>query len=102
MFQPRISPSHIGRQILGLALQAPESIQHPPSEGSRLHGLFDEDSCLTKRQELHRVVSGYILKELFAPMPMPMHLTGRACSMPAMCCLVANRCHSVGRPIVES
>eukprot|EP00913_Durusdinium_trenchii_P021835 g20517.t1 len=41
--QTQMSPSHFGRQLLGLALQAPEVLQHPPSEGSRLHGLLDED-----------------------------------------------------------
>ena len=43
------APSHLGRQLLGLALNAPENIQHPPSEGSRLHGLFDEDRFKTGR-----------------------------------------------------
>ena len=59
---------------------------------ARRWGLLDKATRITQ--------GGYILKEPFAPLPM--HLTGRASSMPAMCCLVANRCHSVGRPIVES
>ena len=40
---PRMSPSHFGRQLLGLALTAPDVLQQPPSEGSRLHGILDED-----------------------------------------------------------
>jgi len=40
---PQMSPSHFGRQLLGLALQAPEALSAPPSEGSKLHGLFDEE-----------------------------------------------------------
>lgn len=39
---PQMSPSHFGRQLLGLALQAPEALS-APSEGSKLHGLFDEE-----------------------------------------------------------
>ena len=51
--QLRMSPSHFGRQLLGLALQAPEALSAPPSEGSKLHGLFDEDSRHLPKQRLH-------------------------------------------------
>ena len=44
--QLRMSPSHFGRQLLGLALTAPDALPEAPSEGSKLHGLFDEDSLL--------------------------------------------------------
>ena len=89
----RISPSHLGRQLLGLALNAPETIQSPPSEGSRLHGLFDEEGkilchgdvkttefvCMFPHKPL--VISGFFPG---------VDGTGRASSMPAMCFLAAN------------